>query len=824
MKVELLIKKDAPLSEEARAVLEELREELGLEVEVIDAEADSFLYLRHRYDLPVIKLDGRILSQRTADRDEIARRLRHARRMKESQGIEGRLAAGQDGRRVVKVSIEDLGAAPRPAPPPYASPPREIHGDRKVVRVSLSDVAEQAFPKAAPGAAPDKEPAAQPAEKLPPLSLPAPGGEVFFVDGFAGPGLRRKLEAIPGIEELRFARVSGAVGLRGERDAILSAIQQHGGQATPSSPFFALGLSACAFLLGIGAWLAQAGPLALALAATALLLPLALREGRWLLRDLPLVGAHPLAAGGAILAAGSNELSPAWAAGPAAVHLLGLSALLIARHWARAALVEGEAEEIQQGRLIVDEGAAFPADGRLLESCIVDESPLHGEEEVERLAGEEVFAGSIALARTEIEVLPGPERRRLGMRRLQRALAELDANGSTGFLAFSPLLAIAAAGALWAFRGPGAGALVLGAYPSLAIAFFLPLLRATALLRAFVDGVAVATWRAIARAGETRTVVFGKHSLLERGVPAVLGVRPRSLEAIRLLELAAAAESGVDHPIARSIRAHAQELGVSIPNLTRPPTHEAGGVEAEIDGEIVRLGTPSYLGKKGVDTTVVHGLVQEMGQRGSTPVLAALGNEVAGVIEIGAFPSEGARQAIASLELHEVGLVIATSDHDLRAKWLAQALGLEASQAAGHLSSEGEDDLLRRLPRPILLAGGRRHLERSDEADLPIRADGASDEFPAFLLRPDARGVASLVRTGRVMRRARTIGVAALLAQSAAILILALADLLAPLGALTLASLATALSLGAALAPGISLGARPELQGGLGKATGQGGV
>lgn len=805
MKVELLIKKKAPLSEQARAVLEELGEELDLEVEVIDVEADSFLYLRHRYDLPVIKLDGRILSQRTADRDEIARRLRHARRMKESQSIEGRLAAGQDGRRVVKVSLSEVGTAPRPAPPPYAAPPREIAGDRRVVRVSLSDVAGQAFPKA-PTAPAEEEAAAEPAEKLAPLPLPAPGGEVFFADGFAGAGLRRRLEATSGVEEVRLGRVTGAVGLRGDPEATRAAAERHGGSAAPSAPRLSLGLAGAALALGLGAWLAGASPFSWILAACAALLPLALREGRWLLRDLPLVGAHPLLAGAAFLVAGAQgALPPALAAGPAAVHLVGLAFLLDARRRTRETLADDAPAETPTGRVVVEEGAAFPADGRLLHGCLVDETPLQGEEDAERLAGEEVFAGSIALERAEIEVLPGPARRSQGRRRLERALAELETDSRARLLPLSPLLGLAAAGAAWALHGPAIGAPVLGAFPALAIAFFVPLGRAMALVGAFVDGAAAATWRAIARAGQVRTVVFGKRSLLERGEPAVLGVRARRLEPLRLLELAAAAEAGVDHPIARSIRSHARELGVRPPAPAGAPRAETGGVEAEVEGERVLVGAPSFLAKQGVDVSAYLSLAQEVGQRGSTPVVIAVGGEAAGLVEIGAFPSEGARLAIGSLELREVGLVVATSDHDLRAKWLAQALGLDPSQAAGDLSAEREARLLEGLRRPILLAGGRDHLSRTDEADLAIGADGPREDLPAFLLRPDPRGIASLVRTGRVARRASALGGAALALQAAALLAMAAVGLLAPVGALALSLGATALSLGAALAPGLSL-------------------
>src|SRR5690606_27270075 len=280
------------------------------------------------------------------------------------------------------------------------------------------------------------------------------------------------------------------------------------------------------------------------------------------------------------------------------------------------------------------------ADGRLLAACVVDERPLGGDEDAERLAGEAVFAGTIA--RTEVEVVAegGPSRAHAGGQRAIRALAEVGDDRPSRLLLFAPLGALVLAGAAWILAGPRAGTSVLAGLPVLALAFFLPVGRAASLVRALVDGVAVATWRAIARAGAVRTVVFGKRALLERGVCTVLGVRTRKYDVGRLLALAAAAEKDVDHPIARAIVGHAEELGLEPPAPKGAPRVEAGGVEARVEGATVRVGAPAYLTAKGIDVSAFLGPAHEMGQRGSTPVVVAIDGEAAGLIEIGASPTD----------------------------------------------------------------------------------------------------------------------------------------------------------------------------------------
>src|SRR5690606_12911434 len=159
-----------------------------------------------------------------------------------------------------------------------------------------------------------------------------------------------------------------------------------------------------------------------------------------------------------------------------------------------------------------------------------------------RLAGEAVFAGTIAPTEEEFVAERDSSRAHAGRQRAVRGLAAVDDDRSTRLLLCAPLGGLVLAGAAWLLARSRAGTSVLAGLPVLALAFFLPVGRAASLVRALVDGVAVATWRAIARAGAVRTVVFGKRALLERGVCTVLGVRTRKYDVGRLLALAAAAE------------------------------------------------------------------------------------------------------------------------------------------------------------------------------------------------------------------------------------------------------------------------------------------
>lgn len=833
MKVDLLTKRACPNCTQAELVLRDLQAELDLDLSIIDAEADSFLFSRHRYDLPVIRLDGRIVSRRTGDPQEIARRLRHAHRMKEARRIDRHVAAGGQVRRVVQVSMADVAqgaqgarpistAAPAAAPTTSSASTPAASGERQVVRVDISELLGAAGPEvvAAPGRAPrvaeEPEPVGEP---LPPLELPSQDAEAFWAPGLPGASARRKLAEIPGVEGVDSAPFFGAVAVRGTKEAQREAARALGADHPPTPFVRALGLAAGAVaLLAASAWTRASGQpqIAWVLAAVASLLPLAVREGRWLLRDLPLVGVVPLAASALSLglALGDGDAPVEWAAAPATIHLLGLGALLWARQRVRAALAVGEApdgpEEAQ--RLEVEEGDVLPADGVLAAPTILDERPLGGDEGTERSKGEMVYAGSIAQQPVELVVAATRSRRSLAASQALRGLAATGGGKAEFFGSIvAPLLALATAAGGWVLLGAGPAAAALAGIPAVAIALGVPLTEAAALTMALGKGVGAKSVQAIFRAGAIRSVVLGKRSMLERGVPAFLGLRARQhLDPNHLLALAAAAEAGLDAPIARSIVTHVEELGLPFPKAGAREVHPGAGVEATIDGEKVVLGSARFLEEKGIDLGPLAPTGLDMGRKGSTPIYLAVDGAAAAVLELGAFPAEAARQAIGSLELAGVGIRVATGDSGQAARWLAEAMGLDPSAARGDLGGEAKRGLLDRVDRPLLVAAGTDTLEVvAEAADLTVESsqDPGAGFFrcAAFLIRPDPRGVIDLIRTGRTARRARALALAFAVGGGIASVALVATGLAGPATAAALGLLASAASLAAAASPWVSL-------------------
>lgn len=74
--VELLVKAGCPLCEHMREELEEMREVVGFTLRLVDIATDPSLVARYRFDVPVVRVEGRELARhRIEDPGEFERNL-----------------------------------------------------------------------------------------------------------------------------------------------------------------------------------------------------------------------------------------------------------------------------------------------------------------------------------------------------------------------------------------------------------------------------------------------------------------------------------------------------------------------------------------------------------------------------------------------------------------------------------------------------------------------------------------------------------------------------------------------------------------------------
>ena len=170
---------------------------------------------------------------------------------------------------------------------------------------------------------------------------------------------------------------------------------------------------------------------------------------------------------------------------------------------------------------------------------------------------------------------------------------------------------------------------------------------------------------ALSKAG---TVVFDKTGTLTRGVFQVSQIRPETgVQASRLLELAALAESYSNHPISRSLRESwgGDPAGHAVEEVREIPGR---GVSARVDGLSVSAGNGKLMADLGLDAGAAEG----------TAVHVAAEGAYLGCILLADLPKDGAKEALEGLKRQGVSrTVMLTGDSEQAAAPVARPLGLD---------------------------------------------------------------------------------------------------------------------------------------------------
>jgi Cu2+-exporting ATPase len=353
--------------------------------------------------------------------------------------------------------------------------------------------------------------------------------------------------------------------------------------------------------------------------------------------------------------------------------------------------IETPIEQVQAGdRVAVHAGETIPVDGEVIAgSALVDQHLLTGEAQpADKGVGDDTLAGAMVLAgRLQLRV------RRSGKETVAAQVAALleqttdfkrVLQSRTDRLLNSIALPLLALSALALPLLGVAGALaVLWYYPGARMMVFGPLTMLSYLQAAAQRGILVKDGRALETLREVDMVLFDKTGTLTLEVPTVVAVEPRgAMTEVELLRLAAAAESRQGHPIARAIVAAARERGLEPPILDDSAIKAGLGIEARIDGTLVRVGNERYMDMEGVPIPApLRELQGRSHASGQSLVLVARDETIAGSIVLAPTIRPEAKQVIAALHRRGIETAIISGDHPAPTRHLAEQLGIDRVHA-----------------------------------------------------------------------------------------------------------------------------------------------
>lgn len=209
------------------------------------------------------------------------------------------------------------------------------------------------------------------------------------------------------------------------------------------------------------------------------------------------------------------------------------------------------------------------------------------------------------------------------------------------------------------------------------------------------NGILIRNGAAIQTMSALDVVVFDKTGTITRGKPEVTDVIPVDAEESEVLRLAASVELGSEHPLGKSIVVGARERGLEPVEPKNFNSVTGKGVTAEVDGQIVFVGSRKLMQENGIEVGKADEAMIELEQDGKTAMLVGSQGKVLGVVAVADTIKEDSIEAIRKLE--EMGLKTAmlTGDNKRTAEAIARKVGI--SQVLAEVLPEGKVDEVKRL-------------------------------------------------------------------------------------------------------------------------------
>ncbi|MDR3279833.1 MAG: heavy metal translocating P-type ATPase, partial [Synergistaceae bacterium] len=362
--------------------------------------------------------------------------------------------------------------------------------------------------------------------------------------------------------------------------------------------------------------------------------------------------------------------------------------------------VEIPIEEVELGSIVlVKPGGKIPVDGVITQGhSTIDESMLTGESiPLDKNPGDKVYAATInnnGVIRFEATKVGS-----------ETALAQIikmveDAQGSKAPIArmadivagyFVPVVCvIAVAAALaWYFgtRDAHFATTIFISVLIIACPCALGLATPTAIMvgtgRGAEYGILFKGGEALETTHKIDTIVLDKTGTITEGKPEVTDIVASSvIDSRRLLQIAASAEKGSEHPLGEAIVRRAASDKLDFLEVTNFQALTGLGIEADIDGAHVFIGNRKLVTERGVSLGSLESESDRLAGEGKTPMYVVMdrgagGPVLEGIVAVADVVRQSSAKAIAILRGMGIQVAMITGDNVKTAGAIARQVGID---------------------------------------------------------------------------------------------------------------------------------------------------
>lgn len=261
-------------------------------------------------------------------------------------------------------------------------------------------------------------------------------------------------------------------------------------------------------------------------------------------------------------------------------------------------------------------------------------------------------------------------------------------------------------------------------------------------------------------ARNVKTVVFDKTGTLTKGKPSVTDIVDLTNGALgdaELLRLAAIVESGSEHPLSQAVIIKAKDEGLAI--LSSPDFFEAvsgRGLRARYADHTILIGNRKLMEENKLSvSSAIETKLKQFESEGKTATLIAIDYNLSGIIVFADTIKDEAGEAIDSLKLMGMDVVMLTGDNERTAKAVAYQLGI--SKVFSQVLPQQKEQVISSLKKNgnvvAMVGDGINDAPALAQADLGIAigsgTDVAKETGGIILIKGDLRDVVTALDLGR---------------------------------------------------------------------------
>jgi len=405
-------------------------------------------------------------------------------------------------------------------------------------------------------------------------------------------------------------------------------------------------------------------------------------------------------------------------------------------------------EEVEIGDIIiVKPGVKIPVDGTVTDGhTSIDESMLTGESmPVDKKAGDQVFAATL---NTTGMIFFKAEK--VGSDTMLAQIIKLvdDAQSSKAPIAktadvvsgyFVPIVCVIAllAGISWFFGSGGdlrfalmisISVLVVACPCALGLATPTAIMVGTG--KGAENGIFIKSGEALETAHKIDVIVLDKTGTITDSNPVVTDVLAiKEEDPDKILQMAASAEKGSEHPLGQAIVAGAKEKGLKLLDVDYFNSLTGQGIEAMVGGQTVLVGNRKLMDENNIVLSALEADPERIAAEGKTPMYVAIGGEPAGIVAVADTVKASSKAAVDTLRSMGKEVIMITGDNSRTAEAIAKQVGID--RVLSEVLPNGKADEIKKLQsegrRVAMVGDGINDAPALVQADIGIAVGSGTD-------------------------------------------------------------------------------------------------